>query len=65
MNKEQIEEMKSRPEFELLRRCLLEKFGNLLRLKDKSYFSDETRQVIQHLEKHGYRIVKNVPPTTG
>lgn len=58
MNKEQIEEMKARPEFEVLRRCLLQKFGNLMRLKHTEYYSDETRQVIQHLEKHGYFIVK-------
>lgn len=58
MNKEQIEEMKARPEFEVLRMCLLQKFGNLMRLKHTEYYSDETRQVIQHLEKHGYFIVK-------
>lgn len=58
MNKEQFQEMKARPEFEILRKCLLQKFGNLLRLKHTQYFSDETRQVIQHLETHGYKIVK-------
>lgn len=57
MNKEQFEEMKSRPEFEILRRILLEHVGgNLLRLKHTNYYADETRKVIQHLEKSGYKI---------
>jgi hypothetical protein len=58
MNKEQYESMKQKPEFEVLRKVLLENFGNLLRLKHTNYYSEETRKVIQHLEKNGYKIVK-------
>jgi hypothetical protein len=59
MNKEQFEEMKLKPEFEILRRILLEHTGgNMLRLKHTNYYVDETRKVIQHLEKSGYTITK-------
>lgn len=58
MNKEQFEELKSKPEFEALRKILLTATGgNLLRLKHTSYYADETRQVIQKLETAGYKIV--------
>lgn len=57
MNKEQFEQYKNKPEFEILRRTLIAVMnGNLMRLRHTSYMSDETRQVIQKLEAAGFRI---------
>jgi len=59
MNKEQIEELKNKPEFEVLRKILITTMnGNVMRLKHTSYLSDETRQVIQKLESAGYKIIQ-------
>lgn len=59
MNKEQIEELKNKPEFEVLRKILITTMnGNMMRLKHTSYLSDETRQVIQKLESAGYKIIQ-------
>jgi hypothetical protein len=58
-NLNQIEELKNKPEFEVLRKILITTMnGNMLRLKHTSYFSDETRQVIQKLESAGYKIIQ-------
>lgn len=57
MNKEQYEEIQNRPEFEILRKILVQHTGgNLMRVKNTNYYAEETRQVIQHLEKSGYEI---------
>lgn len=59
MNKEQYEEQKSRPEFEVLRKILIASMnGNMMRLKHTNYLAEETRQIIQKLESSGYIIVK-------
>jgi hypothetical protein len=59
MNKDQYEELKSKPEFEVLRKILISTMnGNMLRLKHTSYMSEETRQIIQKLESEGYSIEK-------
>lgn len=59
MNKEQYEEIRSRPEFNVLRLILISTMnGNMMRRKHTSYLAEETRQVIQKLESAGYIIEK-------
>ena len=59
MNKEQYEELKSKPEFDVLRRILLQTVnGNMMRLHHTSYYAEETRQIFQKLDSMGYQIVR-------
>lgn len=59
MNKEQLDEMKQKPEFDVLRKILITVMnGNMMRLQHTSFLSDETRQVIQKLESQGFIICK-------